>query len=73
MFRLGCGSCLVIFLCDDLFISGTHYSMHGGVLFVCVQVVGLFISSVLISLTQAWMIICVARFWIAQHLFFPYS
>jgi len=36
--------------------------MHGGVLFVWVMVVGLFVSSVLIYLSQALIITHVARF-----------
>jgi hypothetical protein len=41
-------SCLVSFLCCNLFISGTEYGTRAGVLFVSVRVVGLFISFFLI-------------------------
>ena len=50
------------FLSFNLFISGTDYGMHGGVLFVWVRVVGLFVSFVLIYLSQALIITRVARF-----------
>jgi len=47
-FGLELGSCLVSFLCYNLFISGTDSDTRGGVLFVWVRVVGLFVFFVLI-------------------------
>ena len=69
-FRLWSGSSLVSFLCCYLFISGTDYGMRGGVMFTQgisysgssgLGVVGLFVSFVLIYLSQALIITCVAR------------
>jgi len=52
----------VSFLCCNLVISGTDESTGGGVLFVWVRVVGLFVSCVLIYLSQTLIITHVARF-----------
>jgi hypothetical protein len=61
-FGLELGSCLVSILCCHLFISGTDEGTRGGVLFVSVRVVGLFVSFVLIYLSQALIITRIARF-----------
>jgi hypothetical protein len=50
------------FLCCNLFITGTDQGTRGGVLFVWVKVVGLFVSLVLIYLSQALTITRVTRF-----------
>jgi len=52
----------VSFLCCNLFISGTDKGTRGGILFVWVRVVGLFVSFVLIYLSHTLIITCVARF-----------
>ena len=62
MFGLESGSCLVSCLRCNLFISGTDQGTHGGVWFVWVRVVGLFVSFVLMYSSQALIITCVARF-----------
>ena len=61
-FGLESGSCLVSLLRCDLFIPGTDQGTCGGVLFVWVRVVGLFVSFILINVSQALIITCVARF-----------
>jgi hypothetical protein len=65
-FGLESGSCLVSFLCCNLFISGTDYGTRGGVLFVSARVVGLFVSIVLIYVCQALILHVSRAFWIAQ-------
>jgi hypothetical protein len=66
-------SCLVSFLCCNLFISGTDYGTGAGVLFVWVRIVGLFVSFVLIYLSQALIITCVARVLDCEGFIFIYS
>jgi hypothetical protein len=66
-------SCLVSFLCCNSFISGTDYGTRAGVLFVRVRVVGLFVSFVLIYLSQALNITHVARVLDWEGFIFIYS
>jgi len=55
-------SSLVSFLWCNLFILGTDYGTPGSVLFIWVRVVGLFVSFVLIYISQVLIILHVARF-----------
>jgi len=52
----------VSFLCSYQFISGTDEGTRVGVLFVWVRVVDLFVSFVLMYMSQALIIILIARF-----------
>jgi hypothetical protein len=52
----------VSLLCRNLFSSGTDYGMRGSIVFVWVRVVGLFVSFVLIYLSQALIITHIVRF-----------
>jgi hypothetical protein len=61
VFGLGLGSSLVSVLSCNGFISGTDEGMRGGVLFVRVRVAGLFVSFVLIYLSQALIITLIMR------------
>jgi len=61
-FGLGSGSCLVSFHWCNPFISGSDYGTFGGVLFVWVRVVCLFVSFVLIYLSQVLNITRIVRF-----------
>jgi hypothetical protein len=56
------GSCLVSFLCCNLFISDTDQGRGGGVLLVLVMVMGWFLWFVLIYISQALLISHIMRF-----------